>query len=116
MTAPLCNRCQKPIKFELLKGSDDKPIPKVDETGEPIIKRDGTPAYKMKPVNLDGSKHDCDAGVFTGKPKEEKPAAPTPTPSTQPVTGTNNVIALLEIDNIISAALKLKALLGAHQP
>jgi len=72
MAAPLCNTCKQPIKFELLKNDQGEPIPKVDEDGEPILRKDGTPAYRMRPVNVDGSRHECKpatAASFHGEVK-----------------------------------------------
>ena len=51
---PLCMTCKKQIKFELLKDDKGQAIPKPGE-----FTKDGKQKYKYKPVNLDGTKHEC---------------------------------------------------------
>jgi hypothetical protein len=75
--------CKKQIKFELLKDDKGQAIPKPGE-----FTKDGKQKYKYKPVNLDGSKHECAAAVFTAEKTETKDSTNSPKPgNSNPVTG-----------------------------
>ena len=124
--APKCQTCQKPIKFELLKDDQGQAIPKPGE-----FTKDGKQKYRYKPVNIDGSKHECAAAVFTAKPAPVAAPAPIRAPVVEvPVTcvrdrpgnapgtaagATRDTLydeCLIMLDNIASNVLTIKAKLA----